>query len=114
MTVDANGHRLSSFDAFLPLKVATARHNLDICPNTIVTSLDIQETEDGHRAVGVFIDEEVASSSRQPAHICARREVILCAGAIATPQILMLRCVVLANQGSGNLSDLVVLAQLIT
>ncbi|KAF5367812.1 hypothetical protein D9757_010326 [Collybiopsis confluens] len=85
-TIDQSGHREATSDAFLP-KHIQGRKNLSILTGTLVTAVDIQ----GHKAVGVYLelDKDSASSSRR-VHVSAEREIILCAGAIATPQILLL------------------------
>ncbi|KAJ7119435.1 GMC oxidoreductase [Mycena epipterygia] len=86
-TIDENGRRSATSDAFLPKKLVRARQNLHICTGALVSSLDIKD----HRAVGVYVESDTdtdTSPSRYRAS--ADREVILCAGAIATPQILLL------------------------
>lgn len=73
------GLRCSSADAYL--HPARGRHNLDICPHAHTTRVLF----DGRRAVGV---EFVRGGSKIIAR--ANREVILSAGAVNSPQILML------------------------
>ena len=75
-----NGRRCSAAVAFL--KPAKNRHNLEIVTNTHATKVLI---EDG-RATGVV----VKSSNGTEKIIYANRQVILAAGAIGTPQLLML------------------------
>jgi choline dehydrogenase len=72
------GLRFSAADAFL--RPALARKNLDVLKNLRTDRIDF----DGARAVGV-----TATDTREH-HIRARREVIVCAGALGTPQLLML------------------------
>ena len=78
--VQRNGMRMSAADAFL--RPVLSRPNLGVRTNLLVTGLEL----DGDRATGVrvrgrFGREEV---------IRAEREVILAAGAIGSPQILLL------------------------
>ncbi|KAJ7765510.1 alcohol oxidase [Mycena maculata] len=95
IAMDRNMHRHSTLQAFLPPKVAHARKkNLKICVNTIVTQIKFA-TDDNPgmqhpKAVGVYFED--TRSKRTSARFFARasREVILCAGAIGSPQILML------------------------
>ncbi|KAJ7750344.1 alcohol oxidase [Mycena metata] len=89
-TIDAQGHRSSTFTAFLPPKLAQERKShLHICTGAAVTNLDFGVDSSGQQFVkGVaFQTNEVGSKVYRA---LARKEVILCAGAIATPQILLL------------------------
>ena len=74
-----NGRRMSAATAYL--EPVAGRPNLTILTN----ALALRVTMDGTRASGVdaLIDGE-------PVHIAVEREIILSAGAIKTPQILML------------------------
>lgn len=96
LTMDENGRRMSTFDAFLPLELAVRRKdNLHICPGVVVTKLDLQQTESGVRAAGVYFQKDPvksgAKSGERQYYALARKEIILSAGAIVSPQILMLR-----------------------
>ncbi|SDW31289.1 GMC family oxidoreductase [Litoreibacter albidus] len=75
----ANGRRCSSAVAYL--KPARGRHNLSIITHAQAKRLILN----GKQAVGVVADIKGAHTE-----IAARREVILSAGAIGSPQILML------------------------
>ena len=87
MTIDQNMHRASTFDAFLPHDVAAKRSSrFKICTTAIVQSLDIR----GSRVHGVWLELE-SDKSRRRYYVSARREVILCSGAIGSPQLLLLR-----------------------
>ena len=82
------GERLSSARAFLdPIR---ARANLTIVPNALALRIIIRD----RRAQGVEVRAGGATRT-----IAARREVVLCAGAINSPQLLML-------SGVGNPADL--------
>lgn len=73
-----NGRRCSSAVAYL--RPAEKRQNLEILTNTAVTAL----TFDGKRVTGV-----AARQGDQDIQITARREVVLSAGALASPQLMM-------------------------
>lgn len=73
------GQRVSSSRAFL--RPAMKRDNLTVITGTSVTSLRFE----GDKAVGINATSDGSSLS-----FTARREVILSAGAIATPQLLQL------------------------
>ncbi|KAJ7234304.1 alcohol oxidase [Mycena haematopus] len=89
-TIDARGYRSSTFTAFLPQRLAEKRRShLHICTGAAVTALDLDVDSNGQ-----FIVRGVAFQTNEPGskvwHARAKKEVILCAGAIATPQILLL------------------------
>jgi choline dehydrogenase len=74
-----DGVRTSAASAYLdPVR---SRANLDVRTRSLVRRVVVQ---DG-RAIGVEVEHE-----RRTATIRARREVLLCAGTVASPQILML------------------------
>jgi choline dehydrogenase len=73
------GQRHSAADAYL--KPARQRRNLTVLPRTHVTRLLFEQ----QRCVGVaYLQDD------QPQQTHVRREVLLCAGAINSPQLLML------------------------
>ncbi|WP_306151669.1 GMC family oxidoreductase [Roseovarius sp. MMSF_3281] len=74
-----NGRRISAADAWL--KPVRNRSNLTVFTRAMVTGLDL----DGQRATGVTFNQQGQERS-----ICAGHEVILCAGAIQSPQLLEL------------------------
>ncbi|MEP6547568.1 MAG: GMC family oxidoreductase N-terminal domain-containing protein [Gammaproteobacteria bacterium] len=74
-----NGRRVTTATAYL--REASRRDNLKILVDTLTTGVVIEN----RRAVGVTV--EAAGGKRQ---LTARREVILTAGAIQSPQLLML------------------------
>ena len=78
----ATGVRSSSSVAYLH-PVMGARGNLDVLTRTRVLGVTFDE---GPRATGVTVQRE----DGQLAGIAARREVIVCCGAIDTPRLLML------------------------
>ena len=78
-TVDRRGRRASSYRAFL--KPAMTRPNLRVLTDALAERIEIEEG----RATGVRVrfNERVES-------FVARREVILCAGALQSPKLLQL------------------------
>lgn len=81
-TTSRNGSRLSVSRAFL--RPAKDRPNLHIMLNTTVARILINETS--KQAYGV----EIIRNGRQRETILAKNEVILCAGAVNSPQVLLL------------------------
>jgi choline dehydrogenase-like flavoprotein len=75
----ANGRRVSTATAYL--KPASGRSNLTLLTDTRVTRIRIEN----RRATG--LDVLAPGGSRQ---LVARREVIICGGAVLSPQLLML------------------------
>lgn len=93
VSVDDRGHRHSTNRAFLPTQVALDRcQHLKICVNTLARKLEFAEDMDGNlRVQGVYFQ---SLDPKRPNKVCfarARKEVILCSGAIGSPQLLMLR-----------------------
>jgi choline dehydrogenase len=76
-----DGRRCSAADAYLPPSVRAGRSNLTIQTGTLVTGILIE----GGRAAGVTIRQQGTDET-----IRAEAEVILSAGAIGSPQLLML------------------------
>ncbi|KAF8837461.1 alcohol oxidase [Paxillus ammoniavirescens] len=91
--VDQKGQRSSPATAFLSRDVLK-RNNLTVVINTLTTR--ILFSSDGHCATGV----ELTSGPTSPRYqVCANREIILAAGAINSPHLLML-------SGIGNKEEL--------
>ncbi|KII89426.1 hypothetical protein PLICRDRAFT_53855 [Plicaturopsis crispa FD-325 SS-3] len=88
-TIDGTGRRCSTFHAFLPTELAVERRaRLHICTNAVVSSVELVEEADGaHRAVGIQFQSVNGSTTF---YARARKEIVLCCGAIATPKLLML------------------------
>lgn len=78
------GVRWSASKAFL--RPIQHRPNLTVMTNTHVQKLALQANEHGPRATGVWITK----GGDAPSLVTATREVILAAGAVASPQILQL------------------------
>lgn len=84
MVTQHRGARASTADAYL--RPARRRTNLRVVTGALVRRVTFAEGDDGSpRATGVYVD--LAGITR---HARARREIILCGGAINTPQLLML------------------------
>lgn len=79
MVTHDRGSRASTADAYL--RPASTRRNLRIITNALVRRVTFDDT----RATGVYV--EIDGVTR---HAVARREVILCGGAVNTPQLLQL------------------------
>jgi choline dehydrogenase-like flavoprotein len=75
-----NGRRWSSADAFL--RSVLRRPNLEVRTNALVLGLELT----GNRAVGV----RLRRGRRGEEVVRAEREVLLCAGAVGSPQLLLL------------------------
>ncbi|KAI0044364.1 GMC oxidoreductase [Auriscalpium vulgare] len=97
MTIDSDGRRHSTFDAFLPHGVAAARAaRLKICTGAVVQTLHFDQAEGKPRVDGVFLEQEDAEFGKR-FFARARREVIVCSGAIGSPQVLLLSGIGPAN-----------------
>ncbi|KAJ7575280.1 GMC oxidoreductase [Mycena floridula] len=86
-TVDPSGQRSSTSAAYLTKQVLS-RPNLTVATSVMVEKILLEQQDDGYvRAVGV-----VLSTSRDGVQYSARakKEVVLSAGVIGSPQILML------------------------
>ncbi|KAI1207436.1 alcohol oxidase [Annulohypoxylon truncatum] len=91
-TIDAQGYRHSAHRAYLPGRLVSRRSDrLTIRTGVIATRLALDVKE--HRANGVYIQShkcQQAAEDESELLIKARREVILCGGAIGSPQLLQL------------------------
>ena len=90
LAIDENSQRNSTYHAFLPKKTALARKSLlKICTAAIVTRLYISQDENGKlKTHGVCF--QTISSDSETYYAAAKREVILCSGAMGTPHLLLL------------------------
>jgi choline dehydrogenase len=79
-----SGVRWSASKAFL--RPVMDRPNLTVQTGTLVERITLESRDGGVKATGV----RVRGPRREPAALTARREVILAAGAIGSPQILQL------------------------
>ena len=84
-TTTRNGRRSSTFHAFLE-PVMDARDNLVVLPRSRVQRILLEDSADGLVATGV----EYRTADGAVDTVTATREVVLSAGAIGSPQLLML------------------------
>ena len=93
-TVDENMQRMSTFDAFLPRRVALEREkNLTICTGVIALRIEFSNKEAEPRAEKVLFQYSSGNLERV-FWAKVKREVIVCSGAVGSPQVLMLRFVI--------------------
>jgi len=83
--VNKNGRRVTAEFAYLKPDVL-ARPNLQVATNAQVTRILFETTAEGWRATGV----EYMNAGGERFQVDARKEVVVSAGAVNTPQILML------------------------
>ncbi|KZV69127.1 GMC oxidoreductase [Peniophora sp. CONT] len=85
----ADGTRQSSYRAFIPPSLIQARKDtLHVCTGTIGAKLYFEKDEDGELvATSALLSAADGSNART---ISAKREIVLTAGALRTPQILLL------------------------
>ncbi|KAJ7640029.1 GMC oxidoreductase [Mycena polygramma] len=92
--IDAKGTRVSTQSAYLTPEVLK-RKNLSVLTHASVTKIILESTSGSTCAKAVEVSPDQGTIRLQ---IKARKEVILCAGAIHTPQILMLSGIGPADQ----------------
>lgn len=87
--VNERAERSTSYQAFLNESIARKRQShLTVC--TGASALRLKLDEDGGSVRGVFVRPTVAGNSKSDVYVEARREVIVCCGALKTAQLLML------------------------
>ncbi|TGO17295.1 hypothetical protein BTUL_0019g00850 [Botrytis tulipae] len=90
LTLSKRRERVSSFEAFLPKKIALERQNLTICTNALVSSIVFTQGNGLPRTEKIlFKSSDRKSESTYSVRV--NKEVIVCSGAIGSPQVLMLR-----------------------
>ncbi|KAI1795276.1 alcohol oxidase [Ganoderma leucocontextum] len=90
-TMDTKSFRHSTFRAFLPPELTQKRKaHLKIVPNTIATRIEFAGGDHNLCAIGVHFEGRTMRSAPDRYYARARREIVLCAGALGSPQILML------------------------
>lgn len=87
-TLNASGRRCSSYHAFLPGSLVRQRKNLTIVLGAHVQKILFSRDFDKLRATSILVEGEDKSKLYV---IRAKHEIIISAGAIVTPQLLMLR-----------------------
>ncbi|KAF7931558.1 uncharacterized protein EAE98_004294 [Botrytis deweyae] len=89
-TVNEQRQRVSTFDAFLPRDIALEREkHLTICTNTILSRIAFSK-EDGVPRPDMVFFKLANSKSDKTYSAKVKREVIVCSGALGSPQVLML------------------------
>lgn len=87
--INERAERNTSYQAFLNESIARQRQShLTICTGASALRLDTDENAGSVR--GVFVRPTAASNSKSDVYVEARREVIVCCGALKTAQLLML------------------------
>lgn len=90
-TVTKDRKRNSTFHSFLPREVALEREkNLTICTNTTVHRIVFSDEKGVPRADKVIFGSSDPSSTKT-FEAKVKKEVIICSGALGSPQVLMLR-----------------------
>ena len=90
--VDPSSRRQSTFWSFLPPELAQARRQrLKICTRAFVKRIHLDRSEGDVRATGVYFEAMDPKQAGQEFFAKARKEIVVCAGALVSPQILMLR-----------------------
>ncbi|KAG2125870.1 alcohol oxidase [Suillus cothurnatus] len=90
VTMTPDGRRLSTLDAFLPPLITAERQKLTICTDTLVTKVDFEVDGNQPVASGVFFKSYEPSMQQQIFYARAKKEIIVCCGAIETPHLLLL------------------------
>lgn len=92
LTLSRHRERVSSFEAFLPKKIALERRNLTICTNALVSRI-VSTQEKGLLRTEKILFKSSDQKSDSIYSVKINKEVIVCSGAVGSPQVLMLRCV---------------------
>lgn len=89
--INRRGERVSAFNAYLSKQVALQRRRrLTICTGAVVSRLELDGQQGRVQGVHFRPLQGPTKSSSGQYFAKAKREVIVCSGAIGTPQILML------------------------
>jgi choline dehydrogenase len=85
--MDASGKRSTTYHAFLPKNLVAQRRNLTIVLGAHVQRILFCENTSENRATSLVVE----GKHDQRFVVRARHEIILCGGAVVTPQLLLLR-----------------------
>ena len=85
--MDACGKRSTTYHAFLPKALVGRRNNLTIVLGAHVQRIRFSDSTHEIRATSLVVEGKYG----QRFAVRARHEIILCGGAVVTPQLLMLR-----------------------
>ena len=98
--VDDRGFRASAYSMFLPRELVLARRaRLAVCTNVVATRLAFANAESAEGVERIVTGVHIKVTGRQGGReffVKARREVIVCCGTVCTPQLLMLRYVLVS------------------
>jgi len=92
-TIDLFGRRCSTYHAFLPKSLVRQRSNLTICLGCNVQRILFSDDDAGLTATSVLVEGE----GKKLFLVRAKHEIILSAGAIVTPQLLLLRYILIVD-----------------
>lgn len=88
MAVDDQGRRVSAYSAFLNKKTAIQRRShLTVCTGVVGSHLDLDQT--GVVRGVYFSPVKPTGTTPNTSYVKARREVIICSGALCSPLLLM-------------------------
>ncbi|KAI1120823.1 putative GMC oxidoreductase [Nemania abortiva] len=83
--------RVSAFTAYLNKSIASKRRaHLSVCTGALVTRLQLDSELGVVSGVHVRSSQKSTGGSQADYFVKARREVVICSGAISTPQVLIL------------------------
>ncbi|KAK4248229.1 alcohol oxidase [Corynascus novoguineensis] len=89
-TIDSRGQRLSSYKAWLNSRIATERRShLSVCTRVVASKLVVDKGSTRVKSVQIQPVDSTSKGERDYI-VNVRREVILCSGALCTPQLLQL------------------------
>lgn len=95
-TIDRDGSRHSAYGAYLHKELALERRNqLTVCTGVVASRLEVDGSQQRVRGLHA---RSVGSKGSDSTFIKAEREVIVCSGAICSPQLLMLSGIGSAKQ----------------
>lgn len=90
-------YRASTYRAFLPPALTRKRKSrLFICTDTLATRIEFSAPfgTTRARAAGVYFETlNTSRATRKIYFVKAKKEIVLCGGALGSPQLLLLRCV---------------------
>jgi choline dehydrogenase len=85
--INSSGRRCSTYHAFLPESLVRRRRNLTIVLGSHVQQILLSNDIHKLRATGLVVE----GKDQTLYTVRAKHEIIVCAGAIVTPQLLLLR-----------------------
>ncbi|KAI1851831.1 hypothetical protein JX265_013188 [Neoarthrinium moseri] len=89
--INRHGERVSAYNAYLSKQVALQRRrHLTVCTGAVVTRLEVDGQQGLVQGVHFRPLQGPTMGSSADCFVKAKREVIVCCGAIGTPQVLML------------------------